>query len=509
MPVTSTNLGDRLASIVDASRLRAEPSSLAAYAIDEVLPVAIAKPATAEEAAEIVRFAIAENLSIIPCGSRSKLAIGMPPAHYDIALDMTALHHIAHYDPGDLTLSVDTGISLAAMNSALAEHRQFVPLLLPFYSAGTVGGAIASGLDSPLRQTYGTARDYLIGAEFIDGTGAQCKSGGRVVKNVTGYDLHKLLIGSIGTLALITRLNFRTFPLPLDSRGLVAAFPTAEGALAFRRKIAESPLSPLTLDILNPQLAQIFATHTPSGPVPSIFSAGGTNPAPAASLPLPGDWFKPRSWQLCAAFAGSPEVLQRYATDLALLAQALPPALRPTDTIFLDDTTRPAIWGRLREALPLLRRVAPAATIFRVSALPETHAALLDALRQIADRSNFPHAVIARATGGIYFALLPQDTSQHLAAAAAAGAIESQDVAAFGATLTEQSAAELLAACDAVFAHCAKQSVPASILFCPAALKRQLNIFGPLRPDASAMRRLKSAFDPRNVFAPARMFQDS
>src|SRR5271155_6261011 len=211
MPVTSSNLGDRLASIIDASRVHSDPAALARYVIDEVIPGAVVKPVTAEDMAEIARFAIAENLGIVAVGSRSKLGIGMPPTRYDIALDMTALDQIAHYDPGDLTLGAAAALPLAKLNAALAPHRQFAPLLLPFYSASTIGGAIASGLDSPLRQTYGTARDFLIGAEFIDGTGAHCKSGGRVVKNVTGYDLHKLLIGSLGTLAIITRLNFRTF----------------------------------------------------------------------------------------------------------------------------------------------------------------------------------------------------------------------------------------------------------------------------------------------------------
>src|SRR5271155_593124 len=508
MPVTSSNLGDRLASIIDASRVDSDPVALACYAIDEVIPGAVAKPAAAEEVAEIARFAIAENLAIVPVGSRSKLGIGMPPTRYDIALDMTALDQIAHYDPGDLTLSVDAGLPLAKLNAALAPHGQFAPLLLPFYSASTIGGAIASGLDSPLRQTYGTARDFLIGAEFIDGTGAQCKSGGRVVKNVTGYDLHKLLIGSLGTLAIITRLNFRTFPLPLDSRGFVATFPSAEGALALRRKIAESPLSPLTLEVLNPQLAQIVATQTPNGPEPAIFGGAGATANPAASLALPGDWFDPKSWQLCAAFAGSPEVLERYARDLAALAQWPLPALRPTATAFLDDTTRPAIWGRLREALPLLLRAAPAATIFRIGALPETHAILLGALRQIAECANISHALIARATGGIYFALLPHDPSIHLANAQVAAALDPQDVGHLLDAANQETIAQLAKAADAVFTLGAKHSATASIQFCPAPLKRRMNVFGPPRPDAAAMRRLKSAFDPQNVFAPGRMPQE-
>src|SRR5437660_10929575 len=157
--------------------------------------------------------------------------------------------------------------------SRLYHHKQFLPRSVPFYFESTIGGIIASGVDSSLRHSYGTARDFLIGAEFVDGTGRLCKSGGRVVKNVTGYDLHKLLIGSLGTLAVITRLNFRTFPAPLaGSRGFVASFPNAEGALALRRTIAQSPLTPLTFDIVSPCLAQIFSEKTPTISETAVFS---------------------------------------------------------------------------------------------------------------------------------------------------------------------------------------------------------------------------------------------
>src|SRR6267143_3189650 len=205
MTSPSANVPARLESIVGASQVLTNAASCANYAVVEI-------PASAEEVAEIVRFAALEKLALIPCGNRTKLAIGMPPSRYDIALDMTAPDQIPHYDPGDLTVSAEAGIPLAKLNSALNEHSQFLPLLVPWYSRSTIGGTIASGLHSPLRQFYGTARDFLIGAEFGTGSGALTKSGGRVVKNVTGYDLHKLLIGSLGTLAVITRLNFRTFP---------------------------------------------------------------------------------------------------------------------------------------------------------------------------------------------------------------------------------------------------------------------------------------------------------
>src|SRR6267142_5228093 len=292
---------------------------------------------------------------------------------------MTALDQIPHYDPGDLTVSAEAGISLAKLNSALNEHNQFLPLLVPWYSRSTIGGTIASGIDSPLRQFYGTARDFLIGAEFVDGTGHLCKSGGRVVKNVTGYDLHKLLIGSLGTLAVITRLNFRTFPSPVASHGFVASFPSAEGALALRRAIASSSLTPLTLDIISPELAQIFVTRTPAAPETAVFR-GENRTAGQTSLQPIGDWFNPREWQLCASFAGTAEVLDRYAHELTLLAEKS----RATSTAILGDATRPPVWGRLREGLSMLLEASPTTVIFKIGVLPSHHPALFTNLQHIA-----------------------------------------------------------------------------------------------------------------------------
>ena len=252
------------------------------------------------------------------------------------------------------------------MNATLFEHHQFLPLLVPWYSRSTIGGTIASGIDSPLRQFYGTARDFVIGAEFVTGSGALTKSGGRVVKNVTGYDLHKLLIGSLGTLAVITRLNFRTFPAPLaGSRGFVASFPNAEGALALRRTIAQSPLTPLTFDIVSSCLAQIFSEKTPTTSETAVFS-GDDREANHYSLPPIDNWFHPREWQLCAAFAGAPEVLDRYTRDLTRFARES----RATSTVILDDTMRPSMWGRLRETLSMLLESSPATTILQTERPP-------------------------------------------------------------------------------------------------------------------------------------------
>src|SRR5271165_2751768 len=255
----TTHIGARLETALGNSRVVLHDEELREYAVDGVMPGAIVRPAYAAEVGELVRFAASEGLSAIASGSRSKLNLGMPPTRYDIAVDMRGIQQVAHYDAGDMTLSVDAGLSLRALEKVLSDKGQFLPLAVPCFETSTVGGAVASGIDSALRQQYGTARDFLIGAEFVDGTGNLCKSDGRVVKNVTGYDLHKLLVGSLGTLCVITRLVFRTFPLARASAGFLANFTAAEGALASRRTLEAAGLPLSNLEILSPEIAAILA----------------------------------------------------------------------------------------------------------------------------------------------------------------------------------------------------------------------------------------------------------
>lgn len=458
--VSSARLS-RLGDIVGAAHVVADSAELAGYDVDGMRPAAAAKPGSADEVAELARFAAAEKLAVIPCGARTKLSIGMPPGRYDLAIDLARLDRVVAYDPGDLTLGVEAGIGLAKLAEVLAEHRQFLPLAVPFTSRNTVGGTIATNVDTPLRQFYGTARDYVLGMEFVTGEGVLAKSGGRVVKNVTGYDLHKLMIGALGTLGIITRVNFKTFPLPAASRGFLATFPDAAGALELRRRIVQSPLAPLTLEILSPQVAQIFAHRAPT-------TLGYT-------LASPGPWFSTSHWLLAAGFAGNDNVLERYARDLARIAEEA----RAIGTHVLDDAERPLVWGRLREFIPLMLESSPAAAIVRITALPSRLGDVIAQAQKIANRLEIPSAVLARGLGVIYVALLPPSrdpqTIEQLA----------------------QACAELSQASDSVGAR-------AVIPWCPGELKRKVNVWGPAHEDFPLMQKLKHVFDPHNILSPGR-----
>jgi FAD/FMN-containing dehydrogenase len=300
------------------------------------------------------------------------------------------------------------------------------------------------------------------------------------VKNVAGYDLHKLLIGSLGTLAVITRLNFRTFPSVIDgSRGFLASFSTYQAALALRRKIIESRLSPLTLDVLNPTAAQIFAARTPV-PAKLPGSVPEDPKAPQTSLPLTGEWFRSHEWQVCAAFTGTTEVLDRYARDLNRFAEES----RATTTTILDNTTRPSIWGRLREVLHLFRESSPAATILQLNTLPDRHAQAINLLEAVARSAQMPLAIVARATGTLYVAILP-DAATADQAQASPNQVQLEKLA-----LLAQEVIALRGGYG-----------EASLVFAPPSLTKHLALPAP-PPFAKALaRRLKSAFDPDNIFA--------
>jgi len=444
----------QLTGVVGAGNCSIEPGELAAYAVDGMRPAAVARPASQGEAVELVRYAIAEKLAVVPCGARTKLGMAMPPRQYDLAIDVSRLNTLVAYDPADLTVSVSAGMPLRDLQAILAPHRQQLPLTVPFASSATVGGTLATGVDSPLRQLYGTAKDFVLGMEFITGEGVAAKGGGRVVKNVTGYDLHKLFIGSMGTLGIMTRVNFKTFPMPAERRGFMAAFPAAAQALAMLRRIAESPLAPETLEVADLRLAEILSRNLLIGS---------------------GDRSSAAGWALLAGFSGRGEVLERYARDLTRMAEKT----QASACRVADERERAEMWARLSEAIPLLLESSPAATIIEITTVPSEFGKVLEQVRQIAERHALQTAKLVRAAGVIYFALLPV-------------------------TKDAKSIEQLAGACEEIFKGAENDGYRAVVPWCPLELKSRLNIWGRAENDFPLMQKVKSAFDPHGIFGPGR-----
>jgi glycolate oxidase FAD binding subunit len=449
MSQVAVPLGSRFGDLVGAGHVVSDPTSLAAYEVDGRRPAAALLPGSADEIAEILRFASVEHLAVIPVGGKTHLHIGMPPQRYDLALDLSRLNRILAYEPRDLTLGVEPGMACAELDRSLREKGQFLPLSPPFPERATLGGIVSAGSDSPLRYAHGTTRDFLLGVEFVTGEGVVSKSGGRVVKNVTGYDLHKLLIGSLGTLAVITRLNLRTFPLPPAQRMFVAAFANSSSAFVFCRTISKSQLQPRVVDVLDGGAAGLFAGR----------GAG---------------FLRRDSWLVVLETAGHEAVLERHARDLAAMSRET----HTVEFIALEDSQRDQLFGCLCEFSPIAFSTTSAATFFRIAALTSAMPMLLPKIQKLAQRHAVDCAVLVRALGVVYVALLPP--------------------------ASPKSYPELVSCSRELLDLCVASGAIPMIERCPLELKSMLNIWPPARTEVEIAKRLKSVFDPQGILSPGR-----
>ncbi|MBX9578940.1 MAG: FAD-binding oxidoreductase [Gemmataceae bacterium] len=182
--------------------------------IDEFGPLSVRRPASAAELGEVVREAAAAGQGVYPVGGRTTLDVGLPPTKPGVAVDTTALDRVVDYPARDMTITVGAGITVAKLQEVLAGEGQWLPVDVPDPDRATLGGAVALNKSGPRRLGYGTLRDYVIGVRFVTDEGKEVAAGGRVVKNVAGYDLMKLHTGAVGTLGVITQLTLKVRPKP-------------------------------------------------------------------------------------------------------------------------------------------------------------------------------------------------------------------------------------------------------------------------------------------------------
>jgi FAD/FMN-containing dehydrogenases len=191
-----------------------------------VKPRWVALPENTAEIAAVLRTASEHGLAVVPVGGGTKLHWGPPPERCDLLLDTCCLNQVLEHAAGDLVVRVQAGVTMGTLAETLARGGQELALDVPDPDA-TVGGTLATAVAGPRRLRYGTARDLLIGATVVLADGTVARSGGKVVKNVAGYDLGKLFTGSYGTLGVIAEATFRLHPLPADRRWVTATYPIA------------------------------------------------------------------------------------------------------------------------------------------------------------------------------------------------------------------------------------------------------------------------------------------
>jgi glycolate oxidase FAD binding subunit len=282
-------------------------------------PTFVAAPGSTEEAAAVMRVAAGQELAVVVRGSGSRLSWGTPPSRCDLVIDMSRMAAVAEHAAGDLVARVQAGARMGDVAAVLAQAGQEIAIDVP--DEASIGGIVASGLAGPRRLRYGTPRDLLIGITIVRADGTVAKSGGKVVKNVAGYDLGKLFAGSAGTLGLITEATFRLHPLPAARAYVTAEYVAVSVACDAVAAAANSPLVSSAVELSRPE---------PGGPIRvGVLLEGSVDGVEARATRMAGllgngaAAAEPPAWWPGAPQAGPAETLIRVSFWVSALGRVL------------------------------------------------------------------------------------------------------------------------------------------------------------------------------------------
>jgi glycolate oxidase FAD binding subunit len=243
MNSTADRLAQRFAAELGDDSVAADPAQLVSHKVDGQLPALLCRPADEAQLSVALRLCAEHEATVIPWGGGTAIALGNAPRHIDVVISTERLARIIDHDHANLTVSAESGVVLTRLQGELANEHQFAPLEAPFPDCATIGGIIAANLNGPRRSYHGSVRDLVIGIRVVLIGGEKIKAGGKVVKNVAGYDMCKLFVGSLGTLGIISAATVRLAPLPESSATLVVS-GSFDDARQFANELGRTRLLP-------------------------------------------------------------------------------------------------------------------------------------------------------------------------------------------------------------------------------------------------------------------------
>lgn len=434
------------ASLVGASRVVSDPASCAALGVDGQVPRYVVYPPSAEQVAAVLRCAAEHDLAVIPCRNATKLGVGNPPRRYDVALSLKEMNRVWHYEPADLTVTAEPGLKLGDFQHFVSRQGLWLPLDPPGGGRASLGGIVATNASGPLRLHYGAPRDMVLGMKIATTEGKVIKTGGRVVKNVAGYDIAKLLIGSYGSLGVIVETSFKLFPLPAERATFVLSPGTLGVARDLRRRILHSALSPLRLALLDAVATKLAL----------------------AATPLATEREAPELW---VEVGGSARVIERCGREVEEHGKAAGAALhRP------EPEAAEMAWNRISDFRSWLSEAFPGVAILK-AALPEsTMEEFLSRAQQEVENDNVQLASFSQlGVGTVHLCLLKEETATGLIALIRRLRSAAEEFG--GALVVEQ---------------------------CHWDIKTRVDVWGSTGDDFPIMTKLKAAWDPKGILSPGR-----
>jgi glycolate oxidase FAD binding subunit len=348
-------------------------STASQFTIDGHTPERIVFPTTIDELVQCATSAHATHLALIPVGNGTQLQVGHAPTRYDVALSTQRLNRVLAHEAADMTVTVEAGITLAALNAALAPAGQRLPLDPPHPERTTIGAMIATDASGPLRLSHGKVRDLLIGITVVLANGTLAHGGGRVVKNVAGYDLMKLFAGSFGTLGIIVEATFKLRPIAEHEAVFVLPASGTEAAVVLGLAVRSAQVAPQYIEAVGAAGAACVGLDGPS----VVVGCGGGADEIATQRQRLEDCVCGDSLRVCDA------------TEAARLYAALRdfPAARtlPLPARLLGTSQHDILYG------------------CRISVLPSHLAPLLGYIEAEAARCNLPAAMLSHVGSGTVY----------------------------------------------------------------------------------------------------------
>ena len=440
---------ESLTEILGPQYIKSDAETLSAYAVDGVVPRAVVFPEDQRQVSEVVQLACKDKLALVPWGSGSKMALGNAPLRLDLVVCTRRLNKVIDLDTANLTLTLQAGVRFKDIQYNLGEC--FIPMSPPYSDLATLGGIIAANSAGPTRLLYGLPRDLVLGVNYVAPNGEIVSTGGKTVKNVSGYDMCKLMIGSQGTLGIVCAMTLRLLPLPERLGTCLSAFATLTDASRFVDRIFETSLLPAAVEILNWRAYELL------------------RPAVAVQLKTGG-------YATAVAFEGFHEPVDRMASEISDMASES----IAEKSICLQGEEHRDFWNRHSNLVPALSRRCPDLVCLKLNYPISNYPEVIQLATSLVSDNQIDHALLAHAGTGIAWIHLLVDQRN----AKATGRVVS---------VSER----LLDRCQGLGGNLViERAMPD--------LKGRLPIWGLSREDLVVMRRIKQQMDPLGLFCPGR-----
>jgi glycolate oxidase FAD binding subunit len=467
---------EELIGIAGPDRLKTDPSVIAQYAVDGVIPKAVVFPKDTRMVAALVQCACRGNLAIVPWGSGTKMAMGNPPKRLDLVVCMARMNHMLDVDTANLTITVEAGVKFRDVQARLATEEDrcylpledlkteagefvcsdrshsgcFLPMDPPFSEKATMGGVVATNTTGPRRLLYGLPRDLVLGVRFVTPKGDIIGAGGKTVKNVSGYDVSKLMIGSLGSLGILCEMTLRLLPLPEKMETLLFSFDAFSDAGAFAAAILGTKLLPAAVEV--------------------------ANKAAIEKMDLRGSLdFSPGSHVVMVALEAFDEAVARMHKELLAMAQHF----KAKGHSLVQEDKHRLFWLTVGELQGSAHQRFPRLVALQLNYPLSAWKALFEFADKTLSQARLDHTMLCHAGNSVTLINLLSGTKG-----------------------TDDKA--LIEAVQALLAECRKAGGNLVVQRAPADLKKALPVWGEPGSDLPLMKRIRVELDPLGVMNPGR-----